>query len=578
MSLYQQFKNIRQKSAFKNRINTLRGLGHDITIYEDGVGQVSQNLENGAKSLVVYGEPQSGKTEVMIALVCRLLDDDRKTIFVIMNNNTELENQNFLRFMDASEINPSPMTAEQFLDYSEGDKKSDVQRVIFCRKNASLLRKLITETRFLKDRLVIDDEADYASPDSKINKETDPSVINDLVQKLGQLPPKGSGTYIGVTATPGRLDLNGTFANDSENWVFLRPHAAYKGREFFFPITSEQKAASDYILTLLPDTADDRKALREAVLRFLVRTAILNLSENKYDKPDCYSMLIHTEGRTSVHEEDQAEVNKYLSVLVNEKQPKADSYVKYMLDIAETEISTRKLNFSGENVLTFILHYIGKSSTLIINHRKDKKNVQAACEPKNVFTFAFGGNIISRGLTFKRLLTFYFSRNVKNKLQQNTYIQRARMFGNRPYSSFFELCVPNELFSNWADCFIDHEISLNSAKAGDYVHIAGTKTSPSDSASIDKSRTQNFRDEWLLGSVVKMPTGIEEMFNSPEANSVFLFLNSLLEKNIISNNAIHKGMLSQIKSLSEMIDEPPIFLLSSIGEFIYPAVTKILMK
>ena len=43
-------------------------------------GQVLEKLDAGVRSLVVYGEPQSGKTEFMIALVCKLLDSGKKTI------------------------------------------------------------------------------------------------------------------------------------------------------------------------------------------------------------------------------------------------------------------------------------------------------------------------------------------------------------------------------------------------------------------------------------------------------------------------------------------------------------------
>ena len=213
----------------------------DTAIIEGGVEKIVTNIEGGVQSMVVYGEPQSGKTEFMIALVCKLMDMGKKTIFVIMNDNTQLEVQNFERFKAASQINPSPLTADEFIKQSDDDKKSDLQRVIFCRKNAANLEKLITEARFLEDRVVLDDEADYASPNTKINKDEPPSKINDLVSQLGKLPPNSGGIYIGVTATPGRLDLNNTFANDSSKWVFLESHSAYKGRSFFFPLTDEQK-------------------------------------------------------------------------------------------------------------------------------------------------------------------------------------------------------------------------------------------------------------------------------------------------------------------------------------------------
>ena len=60
--------------------------------------------------------------------------------------------------------------------------------------------------------VIIDDEADYATPNSKINKQ-EKSRINELT---GNLIGK-TGVYIGVTATPARLDLNKTHENQFSN-------------------------------------------------------------------------------------------------------------------------------------------------------------------------------------------------------------------------------------------------------------------------------------------------------------------------------------------------------------------------
>lgn len=573
MSILDRLETKSHISAFDARINYLSKRNREVSIVSEGVNEVMDNLSSGTRSLVVYGEPQSGKTEFMIALVCKLLDEGKKTIFVVMNDNTDLEDQNFDRFLQAAQINPSPMTGPQFISLIDTDKKTDLPRVIFCRKNSKNLEKLIIEARFLKDRVVIDDEADYASPDTNINKEDyDPSKINELVEKLGDLSETGTGIYIGVTATPGRLDLNGTFANDASKWVFLRSHNKYKGRAFFFPISDEQKEASDYILTRLPEIGDEPKYLREAFLRFLVRTAVINLQENKGDEPTAYSMLIHTEGTVAAHEEDQKQIQSFLSVLQNETQPKVEKFLEYMEKIAQNEIQKHGLNFSSDNVLRFILKYIGKSSVLIINHKKENKNnVRAACEPKNVFTFAIGGNIVSRGLTFNNLLSFFFSRSVKSKFQQNTYIQRARMFGTRPYSKFMELCVPEELFGNWADCFFDHELSLSSAKAGDYVHISSGRTSPADSASIDKKSALNYKSEWRTGSVFTMPVGLEEMFSASRNRKPLDFISDLKDEGKIPNAAFNDGMHAIIKDVANSDQSDVIIYMDASDEFLYPA-------
>src|SRR6185437_12867776 len=104
--------------------------------------------------------------------------------------------------------------------------------------------------------------------------------------------------YIGVTATPARLDLNNTFDNDNEKWVNFPPHEAYTGQDVFFPL--DQKVG--YRLELLPDQGDGPKYLREALFRFLVTTAFINLNSQKEEN---FSMLVHTSGKKVDHREDK---------------------------------------------------------------------------------------------------------------------------------------------------------------------------------------------------------------------------------------------------------------------------------
>src|SRR6056300_33637 len=92
------------KDTFKKRIEYLRNeRGMETSIIEEGVLKAEDAIKRNVKSFVIYGEPQSGKTEVMIALTCKLVDMGFKTIFVVMNDNSELETQNFLRFQQSQQ-------------------------------------------------------------------------------------------------------------------------------------------------------------------------------------------------------------------------------------------------------------------------------------------------------------------------------------------------------------------------------------------------------------------------------------------------------------------------------------------
>ena len=55
--------------------------------------------------------------------------------------------------------------------------------MIFCKKNGSDLRKLNEKLDGLNEIVVIDDEADFASPNIKINT-GGRTPINDLISKM----------------------------------------------------------------------------------------------------------------------------------------------------------------------------------------------------------------------------------------------------------------------------------------------------------------------------------------------------------------------------------------------------------
>jgi len=446
---------------------------------QSAINGAVENLQSGEKSFVIYGEPQSGKTEMMIALSAKLIDLDYNIVLVLMNDSVDLLNQNLTRFK-RSGIDPSPENYSEILDQSisiDGTK-----RIIFCKKNSGDLKKLIAKLGHFSNKVIIDDEADYASPNSKVNKQ-DKTKINELIETLLER----NGVYIGVTATPARLDLNNTFKNNNQKWVNFPPHDLYNGQETFFPLNLMSKSLNFYP-TLLPDDADESKWLKKALIGFLVNVAYLNLFEN--DVEQNYSMLVHTSGRRDDHKVDYQELSKIFNILKSDKDPKSENLYKQIYEYAEA-----KYKRMGERLTRYIFTNRHRSSIVVMNSDIDKKMVdpKTATNPATPFTVAIGGNIVSRGVTFDNLLTMFFTRDVKHKIQQDTYIQRARMFGTRGnYLKYFSLFIPEKLYMNWHRCFVFHRLSLESIRSGHGapVWLENKKISAAASSSIDKSNVR----------------------------------------------------------------------------------------
>ena len=325
---------------------------------------------------------------------------------------------------------------------------------------------------------MVDDEADYASPNSRVNREGR-TKINKLIHKLlGE-----HGQYIGVTATPARLDLNNTFENDSSLWVDFKPYSEYVGQDFFFPNSSN---VNYRLYTFDHDQGDERKSLQEAIMHFLCGVAQLHQKERREN----YTMLVHTSGKKDDHADDIKILEMMIHILSTPSHRKFDTTAKNLAKIAEEYTDT-----DVTDIMKFILNNISRHNIVEINSSPGGGDVAAIADPTSLFSFGVGGNIISRGVTFDNLLSLYFTRSVKGKFSQDTYIQRARMFGARnDYKEYFQLWIPTLLLENWSKCFEYHKLALEARRKGAApVWLADYKTTPTASGSIDRS-TVDFED------------------------------------------------------------------------------------
>jgi len=461
-----------QRDRYQAQLARLTKLSKQTSCIEAAVTSACETLETGTSSFVIYGEPQSGKTEMMICLTAKLLDDGHRIIIHLLNDSVQLLQQNLDRFQ-RSNLSPA---ARNFSDVIDPDYSLATGfHVIFCKKNASDLNKLNQKLERIGEKVIIDDEADFATPNALINK-GDVTRINALIQQL----ISDDGIYIGVTATPARLDLNNTFDNDNERWVNFPPHGAYTGQDVFFPLDSE----IEFSLQTLPDADDSPKYLREAIFRFLIRVAALNLSTSTDEN---FSMLIHTSGKKLDHKSDKKPIDDVMNALSDVHSKKFESYTQELDKLAS------KLYGQGQagRIIGYIVKNCDQTTTVIMNSERDKNvDFKSATSPASMFTFVIGGNIVSRGVTFDNLLSMFFTRDSKHKIQQDTYIQRARMFGSRKkHLSHFELTIPEQLYLDWQRCFVFHKLALEAIKTkkGSPVWLADQRIAAVASNSIDKA-------------------------------------------------------------------------------------------
>lgn len=528
-----KFKNVKQgEDRCEKQLSRIKKAGLNISCIEQAVNNAKRNLEQDIDSFIIYGDPQSGKTEMMIALTAKLLDAGNKIIIILLNDNIELLNQNLNRFA-ISGIDPTPKNYTDIMDPNVeiGNK----EWIIFCKKNSKDLQKLISKIGN-NNKIILDDEGDYATPNAKINR-SEQTKINGLVGKL----LGANGIYIGVTATPARLDLNNTFENANDKWIYFSPHDKYIGQDKFFPLTLDN--ALEYNLKLLPDEHDDPKYLREALFSFLVNVAYLNLKINASENNYC--MLIHTSGKRVDHSEDYKQIVKTFNVLENKNDKGWEKYIEQIWEMAKNCYQEAE---TANKVVEYILKNISRNKIVVINSDNDKKNVPNATRPIALFTIAIGGNIVSRGVTFENLLSMFFTRDVKHKMQQDTYIQRARMFGSRgEYLKYFKLTIPEKLYLDWHRCFVFHRLSAESIKAGSApVWLEDSRVRAVSLSSIDKTTVVMDSGEMSFG-IFDYNDGIERIITNTKLGS----FGKLKEMHtILGNTSLPNYLISFIEHFS----------------------------
>ncbi|MES5044504.1 Z1 domain-containing protein [Rhizobium nepotum] len=456
---------------YSARLAALAQRSIDTRAIEETVEKTIENLRSSdGRSFVIFGEPQSGKTEMMIALNARLLDEGYGIIVNLLTDSVDLLEQSLSRFR-ASGLSPSP---KQFSELPRDAKDiADKTWVIFSKKNARDLEKLIKLLRFRKDITVIDDEADFASPNAKVNTDSK-TKINELIHTLIGT----TGKYIGVTATPARLNLNNTFENVSELWVDFAPHANYVGQDFFFPL---EGPVSYRLHTFDGHEGSERGELENAIVHFLCGVA----EQHKRGNEENFTMLVHTSGKRVEHEADIQVIQRAITALSTPKDSGFERIKKKLIKIAPAYS-----HHGGDDIVEFVLRNINRHAIVEINSKGQSGKVSDIAKPTSLFSFGAGGNIISRGVTFDNLLSMYFTRSVKGKFGQDTYIQRARMFGSRSnYKEYFQLWLPEQLMENWSKCFAFHKLAIEAIRtnAGAPVWLSDHKTMPTAGNAIDRA-------------------------------------------------------------------------------------------
>lgn len=468
------------------------------------------NITIDKKGLVV-GQVQSGKTANYTGLICKAADAGFNFIVVLAGilNNLRSQTQSridegFLGFDTQYEraynINnttkigvglipgfDSAIANSYTTSLDSGDFNSRAANtagfnfnapqpiILVVKKNASVLKRLNTWLKAQagghkianKSLLLIDDEADNASINTKKDKDLDPTAINKGIRTLiGQF---NRSAYVGYTATP----FANIFIAQDESDLFPRDFIInlpaptnYIGPEKVFGTSMDVEEEEDLLpivvpisdyLTFIPEGhkkndpkptfADIPESLKTAIKSFILTCAIrlARGQENKHN-----SMLIHVSRYQLWQNEIKELVAQQFSYYKQEIEANDPSVLSEFQDLLENDYTetTNKIKNSTlsnidhclqvhqwEDIKPLLFKVVQKievksingSSGDIVDYQLNSKN--------GVSVIAIGGDKLSRGLTLEGLSISYFLRASK---MYDTLMQMGRWFGYRP--GYVDLC------------------------------------------------------------------------------------------------------------------------------------------
>lgn len=365
----------------------------------------------GKKNGVLLGHVQSGKTGNLIGLIASSIDHKFKFFLFLTSDSVLLYEQTLKR---VGEMLPEVCVCGEEDDEKFISNALKAPCVLVLKKNQSVLRKWLSRILSIENSrgeplLLIDDEADAASLNTKVNK-GDISTINGLIRALITVSP--CSLYLQTTATPfGNLLLGEDSTTKPSFITRFEPSDAYMGGEFFY---GEEGTAfslvdeSEGVAIIDPNINEIPSGFKGAVRYFIA----LVIHAERLNINNC-NFLIHPSHRISDHEVVATKVLRLLAQYLDE----AKAHNPLLL-----ELLPKPDGFGQSPSFEEIKNAIGHIKVAVVNSENQIPVLDHG------YNIVVGGNCLGRGLTIPKLNVCYYTRLPKSP-QADTLLQHSRIFG-----------------------------------------------------------------------------------------------------------------------------------------------------
>lgn len=464
----------------------------------DLLGDPTRGDESEQRRGLIIGDVQSGKTINYSGIICKAVDAGFRTVILLTGTTNDLRQQTQIRIDEAfvgvdsnlmneeankltpigvGKFNPDPSlrpiafttaakdfnkNAAKQLSMTLSQGLGERPMLFVIKKNTSVLKSLLEwvqkhnqneSSKINNSVLMIDDEADYASVNTKASDE-DPSKTNKYIEDLLNIFRFSS--YVGFTATPyanifidpatnEEMEHEGLFPKD---YIYaLAAPTNYIGARNIFPAHSQyhhilrdiEDAEEHYPIRHKKEHNFDviSGSLEEAINTFLIANVIRDL---RGDLKTHRSMMINVTRFVNTQKllhkavrEQLSDIKTSIKLYAGLAPHKAlqNEHINGLFISFEKEFGSDE--FKWEEIQANLFDSVMPILAQVAHGGGD--DLDYSLYPDGLRTIVVGGQRLSRGLTLEGLIVSYIYRN---SMAYDTLMQMGRWFGYR--KNYDDLC------------------------------------------------------------------------------------------------------------------------------------------
>ncbi len=493
---------------FPNKLETLKITGHCFPIVGEETQALLENLNlpdqesqtrlkneavavmkqcvppmssAGTKTGLVIGYVQSGKTMSFTTVGALACDNSYRMVIVIGGTKTNLFNQSNKRLKKDLRLDTRQDRKWKYFENPQVKQRQNIQSTLETWKDPSVpeeerqiaLLTVMKQTNHLQHVrdlltgmdlegvpvLIIDDEADQAGLNNKVNKGSMSTIYRHLTE-LRQLLPHHS--YLQYTATPqAPLLINLADVLSPDFVEVLTPGSAYTGGKDFFRNNLKliKIIPSAEIPTEANPLIDPPETFLEAMMLFYLGVASGYIQDQRKGNR---SMMVHPSQKTAPHGEyfhwartitHKWKKNFNLDINNPERQELLIFFEKVYKDLVQTVSNSP----SFEQIVETLPRAINQTNIQEINATGGKTpQIDWQNEYAHILV---GGQAMDRGFTVEGLTVTYMPR-AAGMGNADTIQQRARFFGyKRSYLGYCRVFIESDV-QNAFQSYVEHEENI----------------------------------------------------------------------------------------------------------------------